>query len=49
MVAICSSCTAIYMMSDWETSRGAKCEWHLAKALGLEIFYEAPLPETQKH
>ena len=49
MDAICDSCTAIYMMSDWEMSRGAKCEWHLAKALGLEIFYEAPLPKTQKH
>ena len=35
--------------ADWEMSRGAKCEWHLAKALGLEIFYEAPLPATQKH
>jgi len=49
MVAICECCTAIYMMSGWEESRGAKCEWHLAKALGLEIFYEAPLPEKQKH
>jgi|18_taG_2_1085343.scaffolds.fasta_scaffold05276_6 hypothetical protein len=49
MVAICDECTAIYMMSDWETSRGAKAEWHLAKALGLEIYYESPLPEKQKH
>jgi len=45
MVAICDKCTAIYMMSDWEKSRGAKAEWHLAKALGLEIYYEAPLPK----
>jgi len=44
VVAICDECTAIYMMSGWETSRGAKAEWHLAKALGLEIFYEVPLP-----
>jgi len=48
-IAICRECTAIYMMSDWETSRGAKAEWHLAKALGLEIYYESPLPEKQKH
>jgi hypothetical protein len=48
-IAICDECTAIYMMSKWETSRGAKAEWHLAKALGLEIYYEAPLPEKQKH
>ena len=44
MDAICEKCTAIYMMSKWETSRGAKAEWHLAKALGLDIFYEIPLP-----
>ncbi len=43
---ICEDCTAIYMLSRWEMSRGAKCEWHLAKALGLDIFYEAPLPNS---
>jgi len=32
-------------MSEFEKSRGAKAEWHTAKALGLEIYYEAPLPE----
>tara|TARA_B100000287_G_C20047033_1_gene548765 strand:- start:53 stop:472 length:420 start_codon:yes stop_codon:yes gene_type:complete len=45
MDAICDECTAIYMMSDWEKSKGAKTEWALAKALGLDIYYEAPLPE----
>ena len=44
LLAICEDCTAIYMMSDWEKSRGAKAEWHLAKALGLDIYYESPLP-----
>lgn len=44
MVAICDECTAIYMMRDWEKSRGAKAEWHLAKAMGLDIHYEVPLP-----
>ena len=48
MVAICDECTAIYMMSDWEQSKGAKTEWALAKALGLEIYYEAPLPDEQE-
>jgi hypothetical protein len=43
-IAICDHCTAIYMMSNWEMSRGAKAEWHLAKALGLDIYYEVPLP-----
>ena len=49
MVAICDECTAIYMMSGWEESRGAKAEWHLARAMGLYIYYEAPLPIKQKH
>ena len=43
LVAICDTCTAVYMMSGWEQSRGAKAEWHCAKALGLEIYYEVPL------
>lgn len=43
-VALCERCTAIYMMSGWESSKGAKAEWAIAKALSLAIFYEAPLP-----
>jgi hypothetical protein len=49
MVAICDECTAIYMMSAWEKSKGAAAEWALAKALGLEIYYEAPLPKEKKY
>lgn len=45
LAIICEDCTAVYMMSGWEKSRGAKAEWHTAKALGLEIHYEVPLPE----
>ena len=48
MDAICDNCTAIYMMANWEESRGAKAEWHLAKALGLDIFYEIPLPNLSE-
>ena len=44
IAVICDECTAMYMMAKWEISRGAKAEWHLAKALGLKIYYEAPLP-----
>ena len=47
MIAICDECTAIYMMRNWETRRGAKAEWHLANAMGLDIFYEVPLPYEQ--
>ena len=48
MVSICRECTAIYMISGWENSRGAKSEWHCAKALGLDIYYEAPLPHERQ-
>ena len=48
MVAICDECTAIYMMSNWERSKGANVELALAKALGLDVFYEAPLPKIKK-
>ena len=48
MDALCDDCTAIYMMANWEESRGAKAEWHLAKALGLDIFYEIPLPNLSE-
>jgi len=45
MVAICEECTAFYMMSGWEKSKGANAELALARALGIKIFYEAPLPK----
>jgi hypothetical protein len=48
VVAICKDCTAIYMMSNWERSKGANAELALAKALGLDIYYEAPLPKIKK-
>ena len=44
MDVICDDCTAIYMMSNWEKSKGAKAEWALAKAIGLDIYYESPVP-----
>jgi hypothetical protein len=46
--AIAKNCTAIYMMKGWEHSLGARAEWALAKALGLDIFYEIPLPISLK-
>lgn len=47
IIEICNKCTAIYMMSGWESSKGAKAEWAIAKALGLDIYYEAPLPRAR--
>jgi len=33
-------CDAIYMLDNWETSRGARCELALAKELGINIVYQ---------
>lgn len=33
-------CDAIYMMSNWEDSKGAKIELKIAKILRLKIYYE---------
>lgn len=37
---ILKRCDAIYMLDNWKTSYGAKCEYRLANWLGLEIHYE---------
>ena len=37
---ICEQATHIYMLRDWENSKGAMAEWTLAKCLGLIILYE---------
>lgn len=42
MTQICDNCTALYMLSGWEKSKGAIAERSLAQALGLDIFYEIP-------
>lgn len=36
-------CHAIYLLTNWGTSRGARCEYALAKELGLLIMFEKPL------
>lgn len=38
---ICTTATALYMLTGWESSKGAKAEHALAVALGLEIFYQS--------
>lgn len=37
---ILKRCDAIFMLSNWKDSEGAKKEFELAQELGLEIFYE---------
>lgn len=34
-------CDAIYMLNNWQQSKGASNELELARELGLEIIYEA--------
>lgn len=36
-------CDAIFMLKNWEDSKGAKLEYHIAKELGLKILYEVQL------
>uniref|UniRef100_A0A6M3LAX0 DUF4406 domain-containing protein n=1 Tax=viral metagenome TaxID=1070528 RepID=A0A6M3LAX0_9ZZZZ len=37
---ILSRCDAIYMLNNWQKSRGAIDELKLAEELGLEVYYE---------
>lgn len=32
-------CDGIVMLSDWENSKGATLEHHIASALGMHVFY----------
>ena len=34
---------AVYMLSGWSGSRGARIEWQLAQDLGIPVFYEGDL------
>lgn len=46
---ICEECGAIYMLDGWNDSHGARTEWSLAKALGMKIYYETPMPYHESH
>ena len=37
-------CDAIYMLNNWETSKGAKLEHRIATELGMKIYYQ---PQTK--
>ena len=36
-----AACDAIYMLRGWSRSKGARLERHLAKVLGLKIWYQS--------
>lgn len=33
-------CGVIFMLDNWENSKGATAEYYFAKAIGLEIMFE---------
>jgi|JI10StandDraft_1071094.scaffolds.fasta_scaffold99777_8 hypothetical protein len=33
-------CKGIYLLPDWGSSRGARCEYAIAKELGLDIIFK---------
>ena len=39
-IEILHRCDAIYMLKNWQNSKGAMKELELAKELGLEIYFE---------
>ena len=47
---ICSEdCHAIYLLPGWRNSTGAMAEYHLAKAVGLEIIEDGKVAVANKH
>jgi hypothetical protein len=38
---------ALYMLNGWEKSTGAKAEWTLGVALGLQIFYQGGIEDYE--
>lgn len=39
-LSVVSHCDAVYMLSNWEESKGAAVEKAFAEALGKEVLYE---------
>lgn len=37
---LCCKADAIYMQNNWQSSRGARIEYKVAKILGKEVWYE---------
>jgi len=37
------TCDCIYLLENWESSKGAVIEFHLAVQLGLETIYQPPI------
>lgn len=44
---IAAEADALYMLNGWEKSTGAKAEWTLGVALGLQIFYQGGIEDYE--
>ncbi|KKN62176.1 hypothetical protein LCGC14_0514550 [marine sediment metagenome] len=44
---ILSRCDAIYVLNNWEDSRGAKMELAVARKLKMEIYYEENIKQAK--
>ena len=47
-MAVLETCSAVYMLNNWQDSPGAKREHERAKELGLDIWYEQERTEQCK-
>lgn len=47
-IAILFKCEAIYMLSDWLYSKGARIEKYIAVTTGMTIFYETRMEEDRR-
>lgn len=43
------TCGAIYLLQDWELSKGAVLEHHIAQTLGLEVMYAPNAYKTESY
>lgn len=39
-IKLLCDCDGLYMLKDWQESKGARVEHQLAQGLGLKIYYE---------
>lgn len=39
-IATLLQCKAIYMLQDWQDSKGARIEYYIATQIGIPIMYE---------
>ena len=46
-IRMLTTCDAVFMLKDWQQSRGATLEHHIAQTLGLHIVYQQQEQEAR--